>query len=89
MIEELCVFLQLGCKLDGHPHVLHGGVTCLVLNEFSSLLLAFNTASASYPAREHPVTARLKRFLFQANPDTGSHFDDRETQGDSRTQEVH
>lgn len=65
-IEEFRTLLSLGYQLNGYPHVAHGGVTCMILDEVCALLLTYNKDLEGGPIRYSTVTASLQVSFLKA-----------------------
>jgi len=59
-IEEVRTLLQLGYRLNGYPHIAHGGVQSFIVDEIMALLLSFNKDLEGGPIRQAMVTASLR-----------------------------
>ncbi|KIW04864.1 uncharacterized protein PV09_04045 [Verruconis gallopava] len=60
MIDEVRVLYHVGAKLDGNPHILHGGIQSFLLDEAMAKIPSFNKDREGGLTRRLTVTASLQ-----------------------------
>src|SRR5215469_10640366 len=58
-IDEVRTLLTLGYRLNGYPHVCHGGIVSTIMDEVMGMLLSVNKDLEGAIVREATVTASL------------------------------
>ena len=58
-IEEVHTLLSLGCRLNGYPHLCHGGIVATIMDEVMGTLLVMNKSLRNADIKGAPVTTYL------------------------------
>lgn len=59
LIHQVNMIVSLGHKVNGYPHVTHGGMVAVLFDEVMGTLLALNKRRVAIPGVESSVTANL------------------------------